>query len=89
MPLQTLNKLFIINAGSGFRVLWKAVKTFLDVRTVAKIQVWIIIPYYFILRYCEVHMLYFGCIYVELARLLFQVLGSNYLSVLLEAIEPR
>ncbi|XP_027914662.1 phosphatidylinositol/phosphatidylcholine transfer protein SFH11 isoform X3 [Vigna unguiculata] len=51
---ETLNKLFIINAGSGFRMLWKAVKTFLDERTVAKIQ----------------------------------VLGSNYLSVLLEAIEP-
>ncbi|KAJ1416010.1 CRAL/TRIO, N-terminal domain [Sesbania bispinosa] len=51
---ETLNQLFIINAGSGFKMLWKAVKTFLDVRTVAKIQ----------------------------------VLGSNYLSVLLEAIDP-
>ncbi|KAK7406249.1 hypothetical protein VNO78_07872 [Psophocarpus tetragonolobus] len=51
---ETLNQLFIINAGSGFRMLWKAVKTFLDERTVAKIK----------------------------------VLGSNYLSVLLEAIEP-
>ncbi|XP_052118309.1 phosphatidylinositol/phosphatidylcholine transfer protein SFH11 isoform X2 [Arachis duranensis] len=53
MALQTLHKLFIINAGSGFKMLWKAVKTFLDVRTVAKVQ----------------------------------VLGSNYLSVLLEAID--
>ncbi|XP_057740806.1 phosphatidylinositol/phosphatidylcholine transfer protein SFH11 isoform X3 [Arachis stenosperma] len=53
MVLQTLHKLFIINAGSGFKMLWKAVKTFLDVRTVAKVQ----------------------------------VLGSNYLSVLLEAID--
>ncbi|KAK7309050.1 hypothetical protein RJT34_05474 [Clitoria ternatea] len=51
---ETLNKLFIVNAGSGFRMLWKAIKTFLDVRTAAKIQ----------------------------------VLGSNYLSVLLEAIDP-
>nr|XP_029148626.1 phosphatidylinositol/phosphatidylcholine transfer protein SFH11 isoform X2 [Arachis hypogaea] len=50
---ETLHKLFIINAGSGFKMLWKAVKTFLDVRTVAKVQ----------------------------------VLGSNYLSVLLEAID--
>ncbi|XP_054825585.1 phosphatidylinositol/phosphatidylcholine transfer protein SFH11 isoform X3 [Prosopis cineraria] len=51
---ETLNQLYIINAGSGFRMLWKAVKAFLDVRTLAKIQ----------------------------------VLGANYLHVLLEAIEP-
>ncbi|XLS93547.1 hypothetical protein HN51_069555, partial [Arachis hypogaea] len=50
---ETLHKRFIINAGSGFKMLWKAVKTFLDVRTVAKVQ----------------------------------VLGSNYLSVLLDAID--
>lgn len=36
---ETLNRLFIINAGSGFRMLWKAIKTFLDARTIAKIQV--------------------------------------------------
>ncbi|CAJ2650496.1 unnamed protein product [Trifolium pratense] len=51
---ETLNKLFIVNAGSGFKMLWKAVKAFLGERTVAKIQ----------------------------------VLGSNYLNVLLEAIDP-
>ncbi|XP_020218168.1 phosphatidylinositol/phosphatidylcholine transfer protein SFH11 isoform X2 [Cajanus cajan] len=51
---ETLNQLFIINAGSGFRMLWKAIKAFLDARTVSKIQ----------------------------------VLGSNYLSVLLEAVDP-
>ncbi|KAL2348151.1 hypothetical protein Fmac_002151 [Flemingia macrophylla] len=50
---ETLNRLFIINAGSGFKMLWKAVKAFLDARTVSKIQ----------------------------------VLGSNYLSVLLEAVD--
>ncbi|KAF7828410.1 Phosphatidylinositol/phosphatidylcholine transfer protein SFH11 [Senna tora] len=43
---ETLNRLFIINAGSGFRMLWKAVRAFLD------------------------------------------VLGANYLRVLLEAIDP-
>lgn len=36
---QTLNRLFIVNAGSGFKMLWKAVKAFLDTRTLAKIQV--------------------------------------------------
>lgn len=36
---DTLNCLFIVNAGSGFRVLWKALKTFLDSHTAAKIQV--------------------------------------------------
>ncbi|XLU98504.1 hypothetical protein S245_012844 [Arachis hypogaea] len=36
---ETLHKHFIINAGSGFKMLRKAVKTFLDVRIVAKVQV--------------------------------------------------
>ncbi|KAI4327116.1 hypothetical protein L6164_019616 [Bauhinia variegata] len=36
---ETLSRLFIINAGSGFRMLWKAVRAFLDARTAAKIQV--------------------------------------------------
>ncbi|KAL5815187.1 hypothetical protein ACOSQ3_025983 [Xanthoceras sorbifolium] len=36
---ETLHRLFIINAGSGFRVLWKVLKAFLDARTLAKIQV--------------------------------------------------
>eukprot|EP00257_Ricinus_communis_P009808 XP_002528928.2 phosphatidylinositol/phosphatidylcholine transfer protein SFH11 [Ricinus communis] len=36
---ETLNQLFIVNAGSGFRMLWKALKAFLDARTLAKIQV--------------------------------------------------
>ncbi|KAL7165092.1 hypothetical protein ACSBR2_040884 [Camellia fascicularis] len=36
---ETLHRLFIVNAGSGFRVLWKALMVFLDARTLAKIQV--------------------------------------------------
>ncbi|XLU27698.1 hypothetical protein S245_063764, partial [Arachis hypogaea] len=35
---ETLHKPFIINAGSGFKMLWKVVKTFLDIYTVAKVQ---------------------------------------------------
>lgn len=37
--MQTLNQLFIINAGSGFRILWKALRAFIDPRTLAKIHV--------------------------------------------------
>lgn len=40
MNLQTLNRMYVVNAGPGFKkMLWPAAQKFLDAKTTAKIQV--------------------------------------------------
>jgi hypothetical protein len=76
---QILNRLFIVNAGNGFKMLWKALGAFLDARTLAKIHVRILKT-----------QLHFASQAARIKCLFqLQVLGYNYLSNLLEVIDQR
>lgn len=81
-PLQTLNRMFIINAGSGFRILWNTVKSFLDPKTTAKINVRPYSKYACFIRQIKLSIML-------LKLIICQVLGNKYDTKLLEIIDAR
>lgn len=88
MILQTLYRLYIINAGQGFKMLWGTIKSFLDPETASKIHVWLLLFIATVLSYysCVV----FG-LYILILTNLFhiKVLGNKYQTKLLEIIDGR
>jgi len=76
--------MFIINAGSGFRLLWSTVKSFLDPKTTAKIHV----SFFSVLcHFKDPNFKVYGCPKSHVPHV--QVLGNKYQSKLLEIIDSK
>lgn len=84
---QTLHHLFIVNAGPGFRVLWKVLKPLLDTRTFSKIQVTLFSASVCFSKQERASFGYFFN-FILMCGLL-QILGSQFRNKLLEFVDPR
>ncbi|CAI0377524.1 unnamed protein product [Linum tenue] len=84
---ETLNRMFIINGGAGFRLLWNTVKSFLDPKTAAKIHVSFNLMILYSLFLTDCSNLAFSLTHNN--AVIFQVLGNKYQSKLLEVIDAR